>query len=490
MMLRQCSVAFVFGLPVLLLSVHSYAAVSVSVGDFSFEEEIAPPTAEVVDGPGTWAQAWNGGFADPSFLPVTQPLYPNQDGNYLGNIFETADSGFAALYQDVVQIEEGTYTFTIGVAHEPDAEPTSAPFLLNFEAVGYGGPTVLVDSFSFPVGTLNSSGLTDLEVEVTFPSGHPEIGRTFRPVLLTTGADAGSNPSDPRASYMMDNVRIDFEPAVGASRSIRVGQPSFDPVAWKLPSGTGDDATSYRPTTPLFASQIGDQLGALTVRTLGGWGAAFYQDTTTIQEGTYSLTVGVAHDPNYQPTTSPFLINFESVASDGNVTLLGENIFPVGSANSSDLTDLTATLEIPSGMPNIGETLRLVLLTTGEDAGSNPGAADPRAIYLLDNVRLEFESAGGSFLAADFNESGMVDGEDLPFWQGAYGLNADGDADDDNDSDGADFLVWQRQYGTFPLAANSTAVPEPATVFIALTSLISVCGLRRRILKQTEGLRC
>jgi hypothetical protein len=53
----------------------------------------------------------------------------------------------------------------------------------------------------------------------------------------------------------------------------------------------------------------------------------------------------------------------------------------------------------------------------------------------------------GAGAAADFNDSGSVNGADLTAWRSAFGANANGDADGDGDSDGNDFVVWQRQLG-------------------------------------------
>lgn len=83
---------------------------------------------------------------------------------------------------------------------------------------------------------------------------------------------------------------------------------------------------------------------------------------------------------------------------------------------------------------------------------------------------------------ADFNDDGMVNGDDLTEWKGAYGETLDGDANNDGVSDGADFLIWQRQFGTSPTASPSTAqVPEPASLLPLLASILVVGrGWRRR----------
>jgi hypothetical protein len=64
-------------------------------------------------------------------------------------------------------------------------------------------------------------------------------------------------------------------------------------------------------------------------------------------------------------------------------------------------------------------------------------------------------------LPGDFNHDGAVDAADLTQWQGDFGLNGESDADNDRDSDGADFLAWQRQLsGNGP--AISANAPSPS----------------------------
>ena len=86
-------------------------------------------------------------------------------------------------------------------------------------------------------------------------------------------------------------------------------------------------------------------------------------------------------------------------------------------------------------------------------------------------------------IPGDFNADGFVNADDLSQWQGDFGLNGDSDADDDNDSDGADFLTWQRNFGASPNAfAASQSIPEPSTaVLLVVGGVFCVC--RRRVAK-------
>jgi hypothetical protein len=102
-----------------------------------------------------------------------------------------------------------------------------------------------------------------------------------------------------------------------------------------------------------------------------------------------------------------------------------------------------------------------------------------------DNVvsyALTFNLASTTLLG-DFNGDQTVDAADLEKWKGDFGIDDGSDADGDQDSDGDDFLIWQRQFA--PAAATS-AIPEPAThgmlVWIALatSSIIRATEINKR----------
>jgi hypothetical protein len=84
---------------------------------------------------------------------------------------------------------------------------------------------------------------------------------------------------------------------------------------------------------------------------------------------------------------------------------------------------------------------------------------------------------------ADFNEDTFVNGADLAMWKGAFALNANGDADGDNDSDGADYLIWQRNFGATSVAETLAAVPEPASLTLLTGSAFLAAWKRRRRLR-------
>jgi hypothetical protein len=126
-----------------------------------------------------------------------------------------------------------------------------------------------------------------------------------------------------------------------------------------------------------------------------------------------------------------------------------------------------------------------VVVTTGLHAGGVLGthtfeglinwlvSEDARAVRLRDD--------------ADFDEDGDVDQADLATWQNGYGITVatdhhQGDADGDQNVNGKDFLIWQRQF-TDNLSNLSllTSVPEPSTGILVIGLLSMISGSRFRL---------
>ena len=102
----------------------------------------------------------------------------------------------------------------------------------------------------------------------------------------------------------------------------------------------------------------------------------------------------------------------------------------------------------------------------------------------------------------DYNQNGVVDGDDLANWKAGFGTigNAtltQGDGDGDLDVDGADFLVWQRQVGSGPTSTGA-AIPEPMTASIAFVGSLAFVArcrptharLRRKIERKNDVSTC
>ncbi|BBO35680.1 hypothetical protein PLANPX_5292 [Lacipirellula parvula] len=98
-----------------------------------------------------------------------------------------------------------------------------------------------------------------------------------------------------------------------------------------------------------------------------------------------------------------------------------------------------------------------------------------------------------SFLSAhhppaigDFTRDGIVDGTDLNQWKASFGVDSLADADGDLDTDGNDFLVWQRNVKAAPEGA---VVPEPS-MSVLLGCIAALAGACNRVARQAQRRRC
>jgi hypothetical protein len=112
-----------------------------------------------------------------------------------------------------------------------------------------------------------------------------------------------------------------------------------------------------------------------------------------------------------------------------------------------------------------------ISLAVQTDTGANT------ILATIDNIRLLTSVA----LDADFDHDGDVDGDDLGVFKASYGVNGNGDANDDGVTDGADMLIWQRQLGNdaTKAVAAASAAPEPAAGALAACAIAAFAGTRR-----------
>ena len=118
-------------------------------------------------------------------------------------------------------------------------------------------------------------------------------------------------------------------------------------------------------------------------------------------------------------------------------------------------------------------------------ATTNLAFEDPNGIY---PNRLYVTAAGSLYrvdipslsdFPSDFTGDGIVDEKDLQEWQSDYGINGTSDTNGDGQSNGTDFLIWQRG---FEAAASSApnAIPEPASILLIGLFISAASVVRKR----------
>lgn len=85
---------------------------------------------------------------------------------------------------------------------------------------------------------------------------------------------------------------------------------------------------------------------------------------------------------------------------------------------------------------------------------------------------------------SDFTRNGRVDAADLNLWRHAFFADAAGDANADVRTDGADFLIWQRQLSRIATLAgphsHGTAAPEPSGAALISGAVLTLAMRCRR----------
>jgi len=94
----------------------------------------------------------------------------------------------------------------------------------------------------------------------------------------------------------------------------------------------------------------------------------------------------------------------------------------------------------------------------------------------------------------DFDGNGIVDIDDLARWEQAFATTTGGDANQDGETDGHDFLIWQRNFGVTAQTyspgtlTESLAVPEPTSLALIGCSTLMLLTRRRR--QSTSSSKC
>jgi hypothetical protein len=215
--------------------------------------------------------------------------------------------------------------------------------------------------------------------------------------------------------------------------------------------------------------------GTLKNVQIGGFGASHTlggEGTTALiaVEGVYSLGNNVPMLADLAGTTPG--TGYDQLSATGPITLQSNTRLDVSLASGF--------------LPRPGQTFTL-LTTTEVFTGAFGTVVLPTLPLGLSWTQ---QQTANSFsisligtLAADFDDDGDVDGDDLTRWRSGFGtssLHEQGNADGDGDVDGNDFLVWQRSLGWSTTGAPASTVPEPTSCLLLVAAIASVCTAKRR----------
>jgi hypothetical protein len=291
-------------------------------------------------------------------------------------------------------------------------------------------------------------------------TGFQMAHQAAQPIPGGTDPPAGLNVSLPGVNTLTDGILV--AQAHGNVDNYAVATPAVDGSNGNIKTFNNETTATTNAINWLFLPYTADNLVAGRVAADGtvlastGVGTNPGQFTLTREsDGSYLLSVA-----GKTPTDGTLLLTPEGTGADDN-SLVYEAV---------------------------GSNFRITgvdYVTMAERASSiAPSAQDTPFTFAFIDFDAPPEVGSGNFLAADFDEDGSVDSDDLTAWKTGFGtgtIKAQGDADADGDVDGSDFLVWQRQVGGTPGAAGAVgAVPEPGAFVLALGAVAGLIGLRRR----------
>jgi hypothetical protein len=131
-----------------------------------------------------------------------------------------------------------------------------------------------------------------------------------------------------------------------------------------------------------------------------------------------------------------------------------------------ELSGPIALLPLAMGQTSIGMRYNQVNFFSGDISRLRFTSSALPADQLL-SARLP-----GDFNGDYYTVGGGIDDADLAIWQAGYGLDALGDADGDGDTDGRDFVIWQRNFSPGSNLTSSISVPEPACIVLMAMTLL------------------
>jgi hypothetical protein len=135
-----------------------------------------------------------------------------------------------------------------------------------------------------------------------------------------------------------------------------------------------------------------------------------------------------------------------------------------------------------NGRPNVLDKFAAMTINGVDYAPFDAGRTTPYWTIVDPNVSRDVEFFNYVETDADFDGDNDVDGADFLIWQrnlGSGTTQPQGDANGDQAVDGADLAVWRDAFGQVGVAPAAAAVPEPSA--LALAGLFAAAmALRRR----------
>lgn len=385
-----------------------------------------------------------------------------------------------------------------------------------------------------PIVSENTSGLGEAET-----TGDIRLSQPGEYFIRVTGAQDVNQFYEIDMDFTVDGLVLEVDPRSGAMAITTLGSQSVSLIGYSIESTDNVLVPDNGGWNSLADQQIGTWAEANSSSTvlneLNPGSPIETAPNDSLQLGTpFQPTVtepfGTRHDP--QPISFSYLTaGGEGSRLEGKVVFTGDPLFnnlvlsvdpDTGEAiltnESNTIVDLIGyTIESDSGslVPSTWISLEGQLIDGWYEANPSSqfitefhpvessqlapfevfqlgqlfdpnGERDLGLTFFLDGStevwdgEVVFESVIMS-VPGDFNRDGFVNETDLDIWELSYGINGLGDADADGDSDGLDFLIWQRNISGEATTELLQSVPEPHSVILITLVIVLVTSYSRSL---------
>lgn len=315
---------------------------------------------------------------------------------------------------------------------------------------------------SFDSSVVQSQGLVAEWLEIGGTAGIGHVHEPYNGADNVTNEDLLLSGLLPRANALPGEAGLTFvEAAWNATRQLSyvntvVGDPLMKWHKWIPGDANLDGQVEFKD---FFTLQ-------------GNW-----QGTGTYQDGDFNND-GLVDELDFEILQANWL-GSGGIAASNEVNI---QVTPIID-DITGLPHLSAKLLSPANFDGDldvdGDDLARVQNSYGIDAGGDvdgDGDTDGRDFLAWQQQFLDYS------FTADFDITAEVNGHDLEIWQHSYATNRGGDADGDGDTDGRDFLAWQREYSGLGFENTNAilTIPEPSSLSILLCYLTLVHQVRLR----------
>jgi hypothetical protein len=207
-------------------------------------------------------------------------------------------------------------------------------------------------------------------------------------------------------------------------------------------------------------------------------GGTLHSDTVNFSLTNNGGTIAPGVNTNQTHVVGDLALNSGAVALNLTSASVFDSLLVDGTASLGGALNI---LLLANFSPTNGETWQII--TAGGVTGSFGSITSGYSVFKQgNNLMLLFGTAA---LMGDYNHDGVVNAGDYTIWRASFGQTGSGlaaDGDGNGTVEQADYDLWAQNFGNSSPGSGSaatSAVPEPATIWLAAMALLLTGAFKR-----------